>query len=52
MLSQGARRFLAKAVIAVEIGCFIGAYRVWHKMNTSQGIIISLPTYIYISNTH
>ena len=48
MLSQGARRFLAKAVIAVEIGCFIGAYRVWHNMNTSQGIIISLPM-IYMS---
>lgn len=41
MLSVGARKYFAKAVIAVEIGCLIGTYRVWHKMNTSQGRIQS-----------
>jgi hypothetical protein len=37
MLSKKARRYLGTAVIAVELGCFIGAYRVWHMMNTDQG---------------
>ena len=46
MLSKTARRYLGTAVIAVELGCFIGAYRVWHKMNTSQGSKhLSLPFY-------
>ena len=35
MLSKEVRRYLGRAVITVELGCFIGAYRVWHKMNTN-----------------
>ena len=37
MLSKEARKYLGRAVIAVELGCLIGAYRVWHMMNISQG---------------
>ena len=42
MLSKEARKYLARVVIAVELGCFIGAYRVWHMMNISQGNSLSV----------
>ena len=42
MLSKEARKYLARVVIAVELGCFIGAYRVWHMMNISQGNTVFL----------
>lgn len=37
MVSQKAKRIVGTAVITIEVGCFIGAYRVWHKMNTNKG---------------